>query len=58
MKEKKKWLWPRLIVLTRVHPEENVLLACKGSYQAGPQRPGSQTCMHPAHGRCYTQANS
>ena len=52
------WQRPKLIVLIRARPEENVLLACKGSLFAGPQRPSSWDCPHPAQGPCHTQANS
>jgi hypothetical protein len=58
MSVKKKWIRPRLTVLFRARPEENVLLACKGSLMEGPQRPAGWACMHPAHGACYSQANS
>jgi hypothetical protein len=58
MKVKIKWIRPRLIVLVRARFEENVLLACKGSFLAGPQRPGGWACTHPAHGPCQSQANS
>jgi hypothetical protein len=58
MERKKKWIRPRLILLLRARPEENVLLACKGSIMSGPQRPGNWACQHPVQGPCHTQANS
>ncbi len=58
MSEKKKWIRPQLILLVRARPEENVLLACKGSLFSGPQRPSNWACQHPAQGPCHTQANS
>lgn len=57
-RRKKKWSAPRLIVLRRAQPEEQVLLACKSQFAAGPQRPGNWGCLHPAHGPCQAQANS
>jgi hypothetical protein len=32
MEEKKPWITPELIVLTRTNPEEQVLYSCKGGY--------------------------
>ncbi|MCU0236665.1 MAG: hypothetical protein MUC72_06215 [Acidobacteria bacterium] len=58
MTKKKKWLRPRLIVMVRGRPEENVLLACKGSHLAGPQRPANHSCLHPAFGPCQSPAHS
>ena len=58
MEGKKKWIRPELIVLGRARPEENVLLACKGTFASGPQRPQGWACAHPAFGPCQSQANS
>lgn len=58
MESKRKWVEPRLIVLVRGRPEENVLLACKGDHLAGPQRPANHSCLHPAFGPCLSQAHS
>ncbi len=55
---KRAWRQPKLIVLLRARPEENVLLACKGTFVSGPQRPGNWACSHPAFGPCHSQANS
>jgi hypothetical protein len=58
MESKRKWVEPRLIALVRARPEENVLLACKGSHLAGPQRPANHACLHPAFGPCQAQGHS
>jgi hypothetical protein len=58
VKRKLKWIRPELIVLARGRAEENVLLACKGSFMAGPQRPAGWACMHPVQGPCQSQMNS
>jgi len=58
MEGKKKWIRPQLILLVRARPEENVLLACKGTFASGPQRPQGWACAHPAFGPCQSQANS
>jgi hypothetical protein len=58
MKEKKRWIRPQLILLSRARLGENVLLSCKGLAAAGPQRPAGWSCMHPGHGPCSSQGNS
>jgi len=57
-KAKRAWQQPKLLVLIRARPEENVLLACKGTFASGPQRPQGWACAHPAFGPCQSQANS
>ena len=45
----KKWITPRLIVLERGAPEENVLAACKGRGLQGSSRNSAGGCRKERH---------
>jgi len=55
---KKEWSSPQLIVLTRNHAEEAVLLACKGSGDWGGADPADVECSNQSCAGCDVQGDS
>lgn len=58
--EKKEWLKPELVVLTRNNPEESVLAGCKGCTNpptSGPSN-GSYNCVTGSMPACFDCDNS
>ncbi len=57
--KKREWITPELVVLVRSHPEEAVLVACKGNAD-GPLDGFGNACLEEcgALPQCDTQAAS
>jgi hypothetical protein len=53
--EKRVWTQPKLTILVRGKPEENVLVACKAVGQSGPSASGCILTLNPG---CSTIAGS